>query len=82
MKIISKFLTADVEIVGARLEGRKIIIEGMVKGFMPMTVETDFGDVVQMIRVASQPIRERLAARLPGRFGAFMASPAPETTTP
>lgn len=82
MKVISKFLTADVEIVGARLEGRTLIVEGMVKGFMPMTVETDLGDVVQMIRLALQPIRERIGAHLPGRAGAFVRPPPRETTNP
>lgn len=82
MKVVSKFLTADVEIVAARLEGKKVVIEGMIKGFMPMRVETDLTDFVTMIRVATQPIRERLAAHLPGRLGAFVSPPAPAATNP
>jgi len=82
MKVVSKFLTADVEIVAARLEGGKVVIEGMIKGFMPMRVETDLADFVKMILVASQPIRERLAAHLPERLGALVRPVAPVVANP
>ncbi len=82
MKVISKFLTADVEIVAVRIEAGKLVVEGMIKGFMPMRVETDLSDIAQMIRVASQPLRERVAERLPSRLGDLVATPPEATANP
>ena len=68
MRVVSKFLTADVQITRVGLAGGKLVVEGMVKGFMPMTVELGPGDVTGMARVLSRPLRELVAARMPDRL--------------
>lgn len=68
MRVVSKMLTADVRVVRVALEDGKMVMEGMVKEIMPMRVEMTRADVAEMLRVASLPLRERLAARLPERI--------------
>jgi hypothetical protein len=96
MRVVSKFLTADVQITRVGLAGGKLVMEGMVKGFMPMTVELGPGDVTGMARVLSRPLRELVAARLPERLRTLLlpdgegegeaptpyAYASPPTTTP
>ncbi len=60
MKIVSKFLTADMRVTSVRLQGRSIVVEGLVKEFMPMTVEIDAADVREFARVLVEPLRARL----------------------
>lgn len=72
MKVVSKFLTADVRIVRVRLAGRTMILEGLVKELMPMTVELAPSDLREMLRVASAPVRARIAKRLPARLAAVL----------
>jgi len=81
MRVVSKFLTADVRIVRVTLAGRKMVVEGLVKEFMPMTVEMSPADARQMVIAFAQPLRRWLAHRLPGRFGAALAVPPVEATT-
>ena len=73
MKVISKFLTAEVRIVRVRLAGRTMVVEGLVKELMPMTVELTPRDLREMLRVASGPVRERIARRLPARLASLVA---------
>ena len=75
MKVISKFLTAEVRITKVTLAGRKIVVEGMVKELLPMTVELAADDIRTMVLAATAPLRERLARRLPGRLAALGAPP-------
>ena len=77
MRVVSKFLTADVRIVRATLQGRRLVVEGVVKEMMPMTVEMDAADGPKMIGALVQPLREKLAERLPPRLGRWVA-PRPE----
>ena len=60
MKIVSKFLTADMRVTSVRLQGRSIVVEGLVKELMPMTVEIDAADVREFARVLVEPLRARL----------------------
>ncbi len=66
MRVVSKMLTADVRIVSVRLEGRKVVVEGMVKEIMPMTVEMQPADLAPFFRAVAAPLREKLEGRLPG----------------
>ncbi len=66
MKIISKFLTAEMRVTSVRLERRTVVMEGIVKEFMPMTVEIDASDIRELIRVLAQPLRARLPWRRAG----------------
>ena len=81
MKVISKFLTAEVRITKVTLAGRKIVVEGMVKELLPMTVELSADDVRTMVLAVAAPLRERLAQRLPARLAALVAPP-PDRPTP
>ncbi len=64
MKIVSKFLTADVRMTRLTLRGRTVVLEGLVKEFMPMTVEVDAADVRAFLAVAAVPLRDVVARRL------------------
>jgi len=77
VKVISKFLTADVRLVRVRLAGRTMIVEGLVKELMPMTVELSPSDIREVLRVASTPWRERLARHLPARLAALVGPKPP-----
>ncbi len=68
MRVVSKFMTADVRIVRVTYEDGQIVVEGMVKEFMPMTVKMGPSDVAEMAMAVSRPLRERLASRLPARL--------------
>lgn len=72
MRVVSKFLTADVRIVRVSLAGRTMVVEGVVKEIMPMTVELSPGDLREMLRAASEPVRARIAKRLPARLAALV----------
>ena len=61
MRVESKFLTADVRIVSVQLHGRRLVVEGLVKGFLPMRVEVGPED----LRVLLEPLRQRLHRLLP-----------------
>ncbi|MBI4613822.1 MAG: hypothetical protein HY720_09450 [Planctomycetes bacterium] len=50
MKITSKFLTAEARIMSAKIEKRKLVIEGLVKEFMPMTIEIGGKDLAELLR--------------------------------
>ena len=74
MKVISKFLTADMRITAVAFEGKKVVLKGLLKNFMPMTVEVDLHDVVQLLRVVSEPLRTRILALLPAPLRALVES--------
>jgi hypothetical protein len=75
MRVVSKFLTADVRVVSVRLEGRKVVVEGVVKEMMPMTVEMDVGDAGQMALALVGPLRDRIRRLLPARLRALVPEP-------
>ena len=64
MKIISKFLTAEVRLTSLELRGRTVVLQGLVKEFMPMTVEVDWADVSAFWRLAAGPLRAEAVRRL------------------
>ncbi|MCZ7680781.1 MAG: hypothetical protein M5U28_19215 [Sandaracinaceae bacterium] len=72
MKVVSKFLTAEVRIVRVAIEGRQLVVEGMVKEIMPMRVEMGLDDAKLMARALVAGLRERLAGR-PSREAAVPA---------
>ena len=75
MRVVSKFLTADVRITRVAIEGRKVVIEGMVKQMLPMTVELAPADALEMLHAAATPLRRRLADLLPAALAARLAPP-------
>ncbi len=64
MKIESKFLTADAEVVSIRLEGREVVLEGRVKGFLPMVIRVGPDDARAFIRALVQSARTAVARKL------------------
>lgn len=75
MRVVSKFLTADVRITRVAFEGRKVVIEGLVKQMLPMTVQLEPADALEMLRAVAAPLRRRLAAVLPAPLAARLAPP-------
>jgi hypothetical protein len=73
MKVESKFLTAEVQITGAELSARRVVIDGLVKGFMPMKVIVDGNDLKRLIQLLLKPVLERLESMLPGPLGRALA---------
>ncbi len=65
MKVISKFLTADVRITAVAYKDGQLEVQGLVKEFMPMTVQVGFDDLREMLQLVASPWRRRLAAQLP-----------------
>lgn len=65
MKVVSKLMTADVRMVRVRLDGRRLVLEGVVKEIMPMTVELEPRDVIAFASAVTRPLRASIASRLP-----------------
>lgn len=65
MRIESKFMTADVRLTTARLEGNKLVTEGLVKEFMPVKMEMDPQDVRLLLRLLLDPLMNRIRVALP-----------------
>lgn len=59
MKVISKFLTAEVRIVRVHVQSRRLVVEGVVKELMPMRVEVSPADAWTMLRALVRGVRER-----------------------
>lgn len=78
MKVISKFLTADVRIVEVRWDDGKVVIEGSVKEFMPMTVELSPDDIKYAVQLLARPALSQLADRLPEPLGSVVSKWIPE----
>lgn len=77
MKIISKFLTADVRLTRISLNKGKIEMSGMVKEFMPIEIEVSFADVRATAKLVGDELKqvprralERVKARVPFFGGA------------
>ena len=80
MKIISKFLTADVRLTRISIKEGKIEMTGVVKEFMPIEIEVSFADVRATAKLVGAELKqvrrralERVKARMPffgGRGGA------------
>lgn len=79
MKIVSKFLTADVRLTRISLKDGKIEMTGLVKEFMPIEIEVTLADVhatarlvgAELLQVPRRAL-ERVKARVPffgGRAG-------------
>jgi len=64
MKIESKFLTADAEILAIRIEGREMVLEGRVKGFMPMVIRVSPDDLRAFAQILRRTAQEVIARRL------------------
>ena len=64
MKIESKFLTAEAEVVSIRLEGREIVLEGRVKGFLPMVIRVGPEDARTLLKALVQSARTAVARKL------------------
>lgn len=64
MKIISKFLTADVRLTQVELRGRTVVMQGLVKEFMPMTVEVEVADLKTLAQLVAVPLKAELRRRL------------------
>jgi hypothetical protein len=76
VRVVSKSLTADVRLTRVAWTGSKLLVEGMVKEIMPMTVELAPADLARMARLLAAPLATRVAERLPaalrgalGRYG-------------
>ncbi|MBT3221408.1 MAG: hypothetical protein HN348_20175, partial [Proteobacteria bacterium] len=54
MRIKSKYMTANMRITNVRREGKDLVVEGLVKEFMPMVVKVDFDDVKAMSKVMAR----------------------------
>ncbi len=65
MRVESKFLTADVRITAVSLKERHVVVEGLVKEFMPMTVYVGLDDLRLMAHVLLQPVRDRIERYIP-----------------
>jgi len=72
MRVVSKFLTAEVRVTKLSLEGRKLRVEGLVKDFMPMTVELSPADAAQLLALAAEPLRRCVHDRLPATVQAHL----------
>lgn len=68
MRVISKFLTADVRLNKMSLATGKLVIEGSIKEMMPMTVELGFDDVRESVRLGRGMLAELLVPRLPRKL--------------
>ncbi len=66
MNVVSKFLTAEVTITAIRFEQRRVVIEGVVKQLLPMTVSVGLDDARIAANVLLAPARARLARWFPG----------------
>ena len=64
MKIESKFLTADAEVVSVRIEGREVVLEGRVKGFLPMVIRVGPDDARALLKALLQVARTAVARKL------------------
>lgn len=64
MKIESKFLTADAELVSIRIEGREMVLEGQLKGFLPMVIRIGPGDLRAFAKALARATEEAIARRL------------------
>lgn len=83
MKIVSKFLTADVRLTRISLKGGKIEMTGLVKEFMPIEIEVSLSDVRATAKLVGDELKQvprraldKVRARLPF-FGARDASREP-----
>jgi hypothetical protein len=65
MRIESKFLTADAEVVAIRVEGGELVLEGRVKGFMPMVIRVGRADIENFLRVGLASLRAHLKGTPP-----------------
>lgn len=65
MRVVSKFLTADVRLIKMSLAGRKLVVEGTVKEMMPMTVELSLEDVRASVRLGAKLLADLVLPRLP-----------------
>lgn len=72
MRVESKFLTADARVVAIERVGRRIVVHGLVKEFMPMKVEFGPEDLGELLRVLSNPIVRRVDRVLPERLQALI----------
>lgn len=72
MRVESKFLTADARVVAIERVGRRIVVHGLVKEFMPMKVEFGPEDLGELLRVLSNPIVRRVDRALPERLQALI----------
>lgn len=81
MRIESKFLTADAEVLSMRLEARQLVLEGRVKGFMPMVIRVGVDDARAFARLLGRAATDAVTSRLRrARPGAPVSEPAPRPT--
>ncbi len=76
MHIASKFLTAPIRVTGIRWKDGKLLVEGLIKDYLPMTVEMGLPDVRDAAMAAIRPLRDRVARHLPSRLRRFVAARA------
>lgn len=69
MKIESKFLTADAEVLALRIEGRVMVIEGRVKGFMPVVIRVGPEDLRALARLLTANARASVRAAVSRHIG-------------
>lgn len=72
MRVESKFLTADARVVAIERVGRRIVVHGLVKEFMPRTVEFGPEDLAELLKVLSSPLVQRVDRILPERLQALI----------
>ncbi|OGQ11128.1 MAG: hypothetical protein A2138_20895 [Deltaproteobacteria bacterium RBG_16_71_12] len=84
MKIISKFLTADVRLTRISLKAGKIEMTGVVKEFMPIEIEVSFADVRATAKLVGEELKQvprralaRVKARVPFFGGGGRAGETP-----
>ncbi|MCC7109043.1 MAG: hypothetical protein IT382_07135 [Deltaproteobacteria bacterium] len=58
MKIVSKFLTADVRLTRISLKGGKIEMTGLVKEFMPIEIEVSLSDVRATAKLVGDELKQ------------------------
>ena len=58
MKIISKFLTADVRLTRISLKAGKIEMTDVVKEFMPIEIEVSFADVRATAKLVGEELKQ------------------------
>lgn len=65
MRVESKFLTADARITSVTVKDRSVIMEALVKEFMPMKVEMSPADFKQVAKLMAEPLLNRVEGRMP-----------------
>lgn len=65
MNIVSKFLTAEARITSVTYRNGSIVVEALVKEFMPMTVEMTRADLKVATKMLAEPVFSRIEPRLP-----------------